>query len=347
MFTISKMSNTKLRTIDLFAGIGGIRKGFEATGRFDTVYANDNNKYCKTTYDYNFDEGKLTVADIRDISRLNGNVPDFDFLIGGFPCQAFSIAGLAQGFNDAKGRGTLIDEIIRLLVEQSQAGKKATGFMLENVRNLQDHDGGRTYRIIRERLEGAGYVIDQRVYNSLNFGVPQSRQRIYIVGFATQAMMDCFEWPEPGPVTRLRVRDILETNVDPKHYYEGKPLHARIKDEVTNTESVYAYRRNYIREHKTGFAPTLVASMGQGGHNVPIIKDSQGIRKLTPKECARLQGYDDLRVPHDLSDPQIYKQIGNSVTVPVCRAVASSIIKAVDLASAPSVVKIKVLQATT
>lgn len=319
-----------IRTIDLFAGIGGIRKGFEATKKFETVYANDSDKYCKSTYDYNFDGCKLTLADIRKISRSEGDVPDFDFLLGGFPCQAFSIAGLAQGFNDHKGRGTLIDEVIRLLVEQQQVGEKAKGFLLENVKNLLDHDQGNTYRIICERLGEAGYFIKHKIYNSLNFGVPQNRQRIYIVGFATEELLDRFVWPEPGPETTLRVQDILDSVVDPSHYYQGKPLFELIKDEVTDHDSVYMYRRNYIRAHKSGICPTLVASMGQGGHNIPIIKDRQGVRKLTPTECARLQGYEDLRTPPGIANTQIYKQIGNSVTVPVCRALARAIAKTLD-----------------
>jgi DNA (cytosine-5)-methyltransferase 1 len=140
-----------------------------------------------------------------------------------------------------------------------------------------------------------------------------------------------FTWPEPGPESALKVKDIVERNVDASHYYNGKPLYDRIKDEVTNPESVYLYRRNYIREHKSGYSPTLVASMGQGGHNIPIIKDAKGIRKLTPKECAVLQGYHDLRTPADVPAYQIYKQIGNSVCVPVIHAIAKKICDALEM----------------
>jgi DNA (cytosine-5)-methyltransferase 1 len=174
-----------IRTIDLFAGIGGIRKGFEMTGKFDTVFANDLDKNCKVTYDLNFDSTPLTLADIRNVSVLNGDVPDYDFMLGGFPCQPFSVAGLRQGFDDHKGRGNLIDDIVRLLVEATELYGQPKGFLLENVKNLVDIEGGSIYQIIKEKLKAVGYHVDYRIYNSLNFGVPQNRQRVYIVGFKT------------------------------------------------------------------------------------------------------------------------------------------------------------------
>jgi DNA (cytosine-5)-methyltransferase 1 len=264
------------------------------------------------------------------MSVVNGDIPEYDFLLGGFPCQPFSIAGLKKGFDDPKGRGTLIDDVVRILEEAKEMHGQPAGFLLENVKNLVDLDGGAVYEIIKQKLETIGYHVDYRVYNSLDFGIPQSRKRVYIIGFRDKEVMDRFEWPTPGQPSKRKVRDILDSNVDALHYYNNKPLFERIKDDVTNPDYVYLYRRNHVREHKTGYAPTLVASMGQGGHNVPIIKDAKGLRRLTPRECARLQGYDDLKIPLEMSVGQIYKQIGNSVSVPVMHALAVKIAKALN-----------------
>ncbi len=325
--------HTTIATIDLFAGIGGIRKGFEETGRFETVYANDFDKHAKTTYDKNFSTSKIDLKDIREVTLKNGSIPKFDFVLSGFPCQPFSIGGMRQGLDDAKGRGTLFEEIIRLLEESKEVyGQLPRGFLLENVKNLKDHDGGRTYKIIVDRLEGLGYHIKSEVLNSLDFGVAQSRQRIYIVGFLNKEDYDAFTWPQPvvTPENYVKVKDILDDYVEPRFYYNGKPLYDKIGEQVTNPDSVYTYRRTYVREQKQGYSPTLVASMGMGGHNVPIIRDSKGMRKLTPMECARLQGYHDLHIPVGMSDQQIYKQIGNSVTVPVLRAIADKVAEALQ-----------------
>lgn len=322
----------EIRTIDLFAGIGGIRKGFEATGRFKTVYSNDFDKHCKLTYDRNFSDAKMSLKDIKKVSVIDGDIPEFDFVLSGFPCQPFSVGAHGKGFDDHKGRGTLFEEIIRLLKEsEKKYGHLPMGFMLENVKNLKSHDKGNTYRIIHEKLSALGYHIDSRVYNSLGFGVAQSRERIYIVGFRDKDMLDNFKWPEPTytPDGYVHVKDILDGSVDARFYYNDKPLYEKIAHEVVNPDSVYTYRRTYVREQKQGFSPTLVASMGLGGHNVPIIRDSKGIRKLTPSECARLQGYFDLHIPAEVSDIQIYKQIGNSVSVPVIQAIAAQVAQAI------------------
>ncbi len=327
---------SKLRTIDLFAGIGGIRKGFESTGQFKTVYANDFDKWCKLTYDKNFDDAKMSLKDIRKVSVLNGDVPEFDFILSGFPCQPFSIGAHGKGFDDHKGRGTLFEEIIRLITESEEKfGQIPAGFMLENVKNLKSHDGGRTYQIIFDKLSALGYHIDSRVYNSLNFGVAQSRERIYIVGFRDKEVLDNFNWPEPqfDSSNYVKVKDVLDDKVDSRFYYNGKPLYEKIGNEVVNPDSVYTYRRNYVREQKQGYAPTLVASMGLGGHNVPLIRDSNGMRKLTPSECARLQGYYDLHIPLGVVDSQIYKQVGNSVSVPVIKAIANEVAAALEVST--------------
>jgi DNA (cytosine-5)-methyltransferase 1 len=311
------------KTLDLFAGIGGIRLGFEKAG-FETVFANDFDGQCKATYDLNFKNTKLVVEDIKKIG-IN-DLPDFNFLLAGFPCQAFSVAGYREGFKDKKGRGNLFFEIAEILEK-----RKPEGFMLENVKNLRGHDNGETFRIIIETLEDLGYHIKSRILNSMEHGnVPQNRERIYIVGFKDKKHYERFNFPSPVPLT-VKVTDLLEEEVDKKYYYNGKPLFKRLRAYPFSSNTVYQWRRQYIRENKKGVCPTLTANMGTGGHNVPIIKDKNGIRKLTPLECARLQGFSkDYKLPKKLPDSALYKQIGNSVTVTVVEAVAKQMMKAME-----------------
>ncbi|MFH1790101.1 MAG: DNA cytosine methyltransferase [bacterium] len=312
----------KYKTADLFAGVGGIRLGFERAG-FETVFANDFEKQCKNTYDLNFDGTELFVEDIKKINEKK--LPDFDFLLGGFPCQAFSIAGYREGFKDKKGRGNLFLDIARIIKE-----KKPMGFLLENVKNLKGHDKGKTFKIIMDTLESLGYHVKSKVLNSMEYGnIPQNRERIYIAGFRNKKHYERFSFPHPVALT-TKVKDYLENKVDKKYYYNGKPLYEKIKDDIKSDKTVYQWRRKYVRENKKGVCPTLTANMGMGGHNVPIIKDKKGIRKLTPLECARLQGFPmDYKLP-DLADSALYKQFGNSVSVPVVEAVAKQIRKAIE-----------------
>lgn len=323
--TVKTKTKKVHKTLDLFAGVGGIRMGFENTGRFQTVFANDFEKACKHTYDLNFKESPLTVADIRDLDSKE--LPKFDILLGGFPCQAFSIAGYRQGFDDEKGRGNLFLEIARILDD-----KKPSGFLLENVKNLQGHDGGKTFRVIYDALTDLGYYIHHKVLNSMDYGnIPQNRERIYIVGFKSKKSYENFKFPDPKPLT-VKVSDLLEKSVDSKYYYNDKPLYKRLVDSVTDKNSVYQWRRQYVRQNKKSVCPTLTANMGTGGHNVPIIKDQKGIRKLTPLECARLQGFPlDFKLPSNLPDSALYKQFGNSVTVTVVQAVAKNMALALDI----------------
>lgn len=309
-------------TIDLFAGVGGIRLGFENAG-FKTVFANDFEPQCKDTYDLNFKDSKLIVEDIRKIGI--DDLPKFDFLLGGFPCQAFSIAGYRHGFKDKKDRGNLFFDIARII-----EARKPEGFLLENVKNLKSHDSGKTFQVIEKTLEDLGYFVKSKVLNTMEYGnVPQNRERIYIVGFKNKNYFDKFEFPKPVKLTK-KVTDLLEKNVPEKYYYNGKPLYERLKDSVKEEGKVYQWRRQYVRENKSGVCPTLTANMGTGGHNVPIIKDKKGIRKLTPLECFRIQGFPKDYILPTLADSALYKQAGNSVSVPVIEAVAKQMMKAME-----------------
>lgn len=317
------MTIKKLKTIDLFAGIGGIRKGFEDIGFFETVFANDFEPNCKKTYDLNSNDIKLTVQDIRTLK--SDELPKYDFLLAGFPCQAFSIAGYRHGFNDIKGRGNLFYEIARILKDT-----QPMGFLLENVKNLKGHDKGKTFTIIQNVLSELGYHIKYSVLNAMEYGdVPQNRERIYIVGFKDKKILDNFEFPSPIPLTK-KVQDLLEQTVAEKYYYAGKPLAEKLKHYEIKEGSIYQWRRVYVRENKKGVCPTLTANMGQGGHNVPLLRDKKGIRKMTPLECARMMGFFDIKLPSDLVDSKLYMQMGNSVVVPVIYRIAENIKKAVQ-----------------
>lgn len=315
------MSNSSYKTLDLFAGVGGIRLGFERAG-FETVFANDFDPYCKPTYDLNASI-QLTVGDIAKIK--SSSLPAFDVLLGGFPCQPFSIAGYRRGFLDT-GRGDLFFEIVRILRD-----KKPTAVFLENVKNLKSHDGGKTFKIISDALADLGYHVKVQVLNSMKYGnVPQNRERVYIVGFKSEKTLEMFDFPEPIKLSKT-IADMLDGEVDKKYYYNDQPLYKKLNEMIKSRSIVYQWRRIYVRENKSGVCPTLTANMGMGGHNVPLIKDSKGIRKLTPRECARLQGFpESYKIPQDLPDTKIYKQFGNSVTVSVIERVARQMMKALQ-----------------
>ena len=295
--------------IDLFAGIGGIRLGFESVGGHCVFSSEWDADACKTYY-ANFGEqpaGDITKIDAKDI-------PDFDILLGGFPCQAFSIIGKKLGFED-ETRGTLFFEIERILKE-----KKPKAFMLENVRNLVAHDKGRTLRVIIEHLEALGYHVYWKVLNALDFGVPQKRERIIIVGFKDNVD---FRFPEPIPEEeRLTLSDILEEKVDAKYY-----VRPEIRDSRLDRLKDKGYPKPYIsHENIAGsITPHTYSSALRAGAsaNYILINDE---RRPTGRELLRIQGFpDDFK--EVVSYTAIRKQTGNSVAVPMIKAVAREMIK--------------------
>jgi DNA (cytosine-5)-methyltransferase 1 len=310
-----------MRTIDLFAGVGGIRLGFEKAG-FTTVFANDFEASCKNTYDINFSETPLFVEDVTklDIEKI----PEFDMLLGGFPCQPFSIAGYRKGFND-EGRGDLFFRIAEIIEK-----RQPKVVFLENVKNLYTHDKGRTFKIIKETLKKLGYIVKSKILNTMEHGnIPQNRERIFIVAFLDKNVAEKFKFPSKKQLTK-KIHDFIESEVDEKYYYNGKALYANLKNEVLDKDAVYQWRRKYVRKNKSGVVPTLTANMGTGGHNVPIIKDDKGIRKLTPKECFMFQGFPRTFKLPNIADSKLYKQAGNSVSVSVIEQVAKNIKKALE-----------------
>lgn len=318
---------------DLFAGVGGMRLALHNL-RGKCVFTSEWDANAGRTYLANF--GELPFGDIRNADATG--IPDHDILLAGFPCQAFSVAGHRQGFADPKGRGNLFLEIHRIL-----KAKKPRAFLLENVKGLRGHDKGNTLRIITACLKDAGYSVLSKVLNSMDYGnVPQNRERIYILGFAGEADWEnkrgatCsrnFAWPEQIPLQKT-VQAILEPQVADLYYYSKYSMHDELKRVITSRDTVYQWRRQYVRQNKSHVCPTLTANMGTGGHNVPLILDAKGIRKLTPCECFRIQGFPDQFVfPSKMVNSHLYKQAGNSVSVPVVQRVAECMLEAITLSA--------------
>ena len=312
------IKNPTFKFIDLFAGIGGFRIAMQNLGG-SCVFSSEIDRYAQKTYDTNFGE-----VPFGDITKVNENdIPDHDVLCAGFPCQAFSIAGYRKGFTD-KGRGDLFFEIIRILQD-----RKPKAFLLENVKNLKTHNKGSTLKLIYKELENIGYYVKDAVLNTMDYGnLPQNRERIYIVGFLSKGEFNQFEFPKKIKLTKTIHDCLISNKVEEKYYYNGKPLYEKLKTDVIKRDTVYQWRRKYVRENKSNVCPTLTANMGTGGHNVPIIKDDHGIRKLTPRECANFQGFPKEYMLPKIADSQLYKQIGNSVSIPVIERIAKQIKKA-------------------
>ncbi len=308
--TDRRMNWNNFSFIDLFAGIGGIRLGFESVGGHCVFSSEFDENACKT-YEANF--GEHPSGDITKIAAKD--IPDFDILLGGFPCQAFSIIGKKEGFEN-ETCGTLFFEIERILKE-----KKPKAFMLENVRNLTAHDKGNTFKVIRTHLEALGYAVYAKVLNALDYGVPQKRERIIIVGFKDNIM---FSFPDPVPASRRKtLKDILEEDVDERYYVKDKIKESRLmrlKDPN--------YPKPYIsHENMAGsITPHPYSSCLRAGAsaNYILVNDE---RRPTEREMLRIQGFpDDFKIVVPYS--QIKHQTGNSVAVPVIKAVASQMISA-------------------
>jgi DNA (cytosine-5)-methyltransferase 1 len=301
------MKKRRFTFIDLFAGIGGFRLALES---FDCLcsYTSDFDKYAQITYKENF--GGEVFGDITQIDERS--IPKHDILCGGFPCQAFSLAGKKQGFEDT--RGTLFFDVVRIIKEH-----KPRVVFLENVKNLVNHDKGNTFRVMKENLERLGYTVYYKVLNARDFGVPQNRERVYIVCFKDAIK---FEFPTP-PKIPVKLGDILETNVDEKYTISDKLWagHQRRKKEHGEKGNGFGYS---MFDEESTYTSTISARYYKDGSEILIKQESKNPRKITPREAARLQGYPDTyKIP--VSDSKAYKLFGNSVAVPVLRAVSEKI----------------------
>lgn len=334
------MNKAILKSIDLFAGIGGIRLGFEQAfgDTIKTVFTSEWDKYAQKTYSENFHDefpiaGDITCIDAEDI-------PDFDICLAGFPCQAFSLAGARKGFEDNyKGlcRGTLFLDVARIC----EAHKPKVIFC-ENVKGLVIHDRGRTFKIITKTFEDLGYKVYHKVLNSKDFGVPQNRERIYIVAFRNDINSSNFAFPEPVDTSKV-IRDILEENEVSVKYY----LSTTYMETLRRHKARHAAKGNgfgyEIRDLNSIAGAIVCGGMGRERNLIidnrlsdftPVthIKgevNREGIRKMTPREWARLQGFPDT-YKLSLADVHLYKQFGNSVTVPVIKAIAVKIKEVLD-----------------
>ena len=309
-----------LTLIDLFSGTGAFSYAFHQTNKVKTIFANDILDSSFEIFNLNNDI-KLVKKDLNDIS--NDDIPKADILTAGFPCQPFSIAGMKKGFDDE--RSNVFWKILSIIKSNSP-----NIIILENVKNLKTHDNNKTFKIIIENLENLNYHIKYSIINTSKItGIPQNRERIYIIGFKDKMMFDKFEFDFPN-VDLQPISDFLEDNIPDKYYYnETTVIYEELKKNVVkhiSTNSIYQYRRYYVRENKNSVCPTLTANMGTGGHNVPIILDDKGIRKLTPRECFNLQGFPkDFKLP-SLSSGKLYSLAGNAVSIPVIKLIADKII---------------------
>ena len=319
------VSTQSYEVASFFGGVGGIDLGFEQTKKFSTVYINEFDKNAQETISVNFPDVRLDRRDIHEVKAEE--VPNTDLIVGGFPCQAFSIAGYRKGFEDE--RGDLFFELLRIIKFH-----KPRAIFIENVKNMVTHDHGNTFKVIREALTLNGYYIKWKVMNSKNYGdIPQNRERIYIVGFLSKNAFDKFKFPEEIELKKT-LKDVIDfdTLEEEKYYYRKgvQPFYDKLAEDVSSQESVYQWRRQYVRENKNGVVPTLTANMGTGGHNVPIILTKNGIRKLTPRETFNVQGFPkDFKLPN-ISNGQLYKQAGNSVVVPLIKRIANRIANALE-----------------
>lgn len=305
--------NGKFKFIDLFAGIGGIRIPFDELGG-DCVFTSEWDKFAQQTYYANF--GEIPEGDITKIPVET--IPPHDILLAGFPCQPFSMAGKKKGFFDT--RGTLFFNIEKIIEYH-----KPSVVFLENVKNLRNHDKGRTFQVIKDRLEKLGYKVFDTVLNAKEFGVPQNRERIYIICFKDNDTN--FKFPVP-PKTKVKVGDILEKETEKDYTLSDKLWkgHQKRKENHKKKGNGFGFS---LFDSESPYTSTITARYYKDGAEILIKQEGKNPRKITPREAARLQGFPDtFKIP--VSDTQAYRQFGNSVAVPVIRAIAKQIFKYIN-----------------
>ncbi len=318
------MTEYKFNFIDLFAGVGGFRLALNRLGG-RCVFSSEINESATLTYKENFGDDGTHFGDIT-LNETKSKIPDhFDILAGGFPCQAFSIAGHRKGFEDT--RGTLFFDIAQILNE-----KKPKVVFLENVKNLTSHDHGNTFKTILKTLDELDYDVHYDILNSMTHAnIPQNRERVFIVGFRKD--LKCkFAFPKKIKLEKT-IHHFLEKNVEDKYYYQPNHIYYQeLQSTMKSKDTLYQWRRIYVRENKSNVCPTLTANMGAGGHNVPLLLDDKGIRKLTPRECFNFQGFpQDFKFPKNIANSRLYMQAGNSVTTTLIQLIAKNILIALEI----------------
>lgn len=312
----------KLKMIDLCAGTGAFSYVFGQYECIDVVYANDVDKSSKEIYDYNFDHELV----LEDICKVNvKDIPSHDILTAGFPCQPFSVAGKQKGFDDP--RSNVFWKIIEIIKHHNP-----NCVILENVKNLLSHDNGDTFKTILKSLQNEKYYVMYKILDTSKITkIPQHRERVYIVCLKNKKIFDKFNLDFDGSKTKYSIKKMLsKKKIEDKYYYsdEKNKIHKLIIENVTKDNTVYQFRRIYVRENKNSECPTLTANMGSGGHNVPIILDEHRKipRKLTPKECFNFQGFPkEYKLPK-MSNSKLYKLAGNAVSVPIVKLITNKLI---------------------
>lgn len=320
----------------LFAAIGGFCRAFREAST-TVAWASEKDRFAKETFALNFPDVRFIHKPIEELSVQDDALDPVDILTAGFPCQPFSVAGEKRGFKDE--RGSLFLHIARLIKEFGRQKPKV--LLLENVKHFRAHDRGRTFARVQAEIQKAGYWFSEKNAEVLNTAIhteiPQNRERLFMVALSADHFpANNFKFPDPlPPGDRLPVReffDLRKKAPDRFYFKPGDRYYPHFKEALENGDpkAVYQLRRNYVRENMSGLCFTLMANMGDGGHNQPVIVDRWGIRKITPRECARLQGYGDqwFKIPDEenVSWYQIGKQIGNSVTVPLVKRIALVVI---------------------
>ncbi len=306
-----------MRVCSLFCGIGGIDLAFIKAGH-EIVWANDIDKYACMTYRHNFPDTPLIEGDIRSIDKKD--IPDFDILTAGFPCQPFSVCGKQKGFSDE--RGNLFFEIGKVINE-----KHPSVVFLENVANLTEHDKGKTFNVIYNELAGRGYFIRYLIADACDYGVPQHRTRTYIVAFTDRNACERFTFPKQVPLEK-RITDVIDVSVkaDDIYYYPPESAkYRRLNELISDEKQLYRFADYGIQSSKDGISFTLKANMGTYYDRVPIIKDKFGIRNIPPSECLALQGFPkEFAFPNTVPEREQYKQAGNTVCVEVIERIIRS-----------------------
>ncbi len=342
--SINKDFTCKKYTVgSLFAGVGGICHAFKNVS-CDVLWANEIDLNACKTYKLNNQKTKLLECDVKDLFLKD--LQNIDILTAGFPCQPFSQAGHGKGFNDE--RGELFFEVPRLLKKL-----KPKAYLLENVRTLVTHDDGKSFDIVKNEMLKAGYSFIPFILNASKYtDIPQGRERVYIVGFQNEEnyfydkptkenqnnISNCplsktFNIPIMRTKSLKEIKFFLDlSTVSESDYYNNKEnkIHAEVMKNVNRDDTVYQFRRYYVRENKSNVCPTLTANMGSGGHNVPIVLDGRRPRRLTPKECFNLQGFPKKFKLPNITKGQLYKQAGNSVVVPMVQKIAEEIVKVLN-----------------
>ena len=316
----------------LFSGVGGIELGFKKSG-FNVLWANEIDKNSCLTYRNNFSH-QLIEGDIKNLKGKD--LKSVDILCGGFPCQPFSIAGYRKGFDD--DRGNVFFEIIRLVNELK---RKPKVLFLENVKNFKSHDQGKTFQTVVNIIKEQGYSVFFDVLNTSDFTkIPQNRERTFLICFKDEVNWESLNkttsmsykfshlFPPKKVKSNKSITDFLETKEIPENFYyrQDKYMYTELRKMMKSKETLYQWRRQYVRENKNNKCPTLTANMGTGGHNVPLVVTDDGFRKLTPRECFNFQGFPKtFKFPKDMANSHLYKQAGNAVTVDMITVLAKKI----------------------